>query len=280
MNQDKKIKKFFLSYVVGLLGFIAGLLLIRQESFVAYIFAFVIIGSFQNFLGVLMHEGSHFFLSESKRTSEKLSNYLVCYPILSTVDAYRREHVLHHKLFGLKDDPYFPLYHYESLFGLFKGLVSDVLGLTAISKFLKRNDKVQTKSFKHLFFIALYQFILFTLFFSVTSNLWSYLFFWIVPLALWTPLINRIRAIGEHTPVLEEEIGHPISRDNIPGLIDFFIFAPVGYSYHGSHHVDGSIPYYELPKFSMLLLKKDGVVCHHGYIRQFFKAMFFLSKVR
>src|SRR5205085_10592961 len=96
-------------------------------------------GFTQNALGVLMHEGSHFFFHRKKESSDLWCNLLVCLPILNTVQGYRMPHFEHHRCSGEPDDPYFELYNmYPTRWHLIKGFLFDLTGISAVSKFFGR----------------------------------------------------------------------------------------------------------------------------------------------
>ena len=102
---------FVRSYVLTLLPLSAALAVVHMmPSVLPYVIAAVIAGFTQNALGILLHEGSHYFFHSDKNKNDLLADFLVGLPIFNTVEGYRWPHVEHHRHSGKERDPYYELY--------------------------------------------------------------------------------------------------------------------------------------------------------------------------
>ena len=137
---DRPTPVFLCRYVITLVPLtMAGSVLAWWPQPFEFVLFVVVAGFTQNALGILMHEGSHYFFHRNRKTNDILANVLVCLPIFNTVQSYRIQHFQHHRHSGEETDPYHELYGgYKASEDVIKGLVADVLGLTAIRSFLKR----------------------------------------------------------------------------------------------------------------------------------------------
>ena len=96
---------------------------------------------------------------------------------------------------------------------------------------------------------------------------WSYAWCWIVPLFGITVFLNRCRIVIEHGLALSlsEEGGFGGPRiptvDIVPNPIERRLFAPFLFNYHCSHHLFMSVPHYNLPKLNALLKERE----HQGH---------------
>ena len=85
---------------------------------------------------------------------------------------------------------------------------------------------------------------------------WSYLVFWLVPLATWNPLVTRIRNIAEHACVKADGGVLTQARTTRANLIERALVAPYYVNYHLEHHMFMHLPCTALPRAHSLLVKK------------------------
>ena len=82
----------------------------------------LVIGYWVAYLGLFMHEGSHFNLAPERDRSDQLSNILIGWLVGTSVERYRPVHFQHHRALGRVDDSehtyFFPL----SLLFIVKGI--------------------------------------------------------------------------------------------------------------------------------------------------------------
>jgi fatty acid desaturase len=72
---------------------------------VTWVLALLVIGNRQHALAILGHDGTHFTLSDNKKTNDFLTNLIAMWPIGLTVSGYRLLHFRHHQLTGTEGDP-------------------------------------------------------------------------------------------------------------------------------------------------------------------------------
>jgi fatty acid desaturase len=217
--------------------------------------AFAIVAGFtQNALGVLMHEGSHCFFHRDRRVNDALANVLVCLPVFNTVAGYRDEHFPHHRRSGTEEDPYYDLYgRYRRSEDVTRGLMRDLLGISAVRAFLRRygsraaGDEAPRRSagssLGTLVALATVQGGIAAALWAMTGWPFAWLLLWVFPLMTIPVAVNRMRTLVEHYPGLE---GIPANRTTLTGVVEYLCVAPYGYSYHFEHHFAPSIPYYRL----------------------------------
>src|SRR5262245_42653644 len=133
------VKMFVRSYLFTLLPvFLAALLYTLFSHWLLLILIFFVNGFVQNALGILMHEGAHYFFHKNKITNDLLADWLVCLPIMNTVAGYRHDHFEHHRESGKRADPYWELYAPITKKKLWTVILLDIFLLTSILKFSAR----------------------------------------------------------------------------------------------------------------------------------------------
>ena len=255
---------------------IAGVLLAIWPHVATFVVFAVVAGFTQNALGILMHEGSHYFFHRDRTWNDVLANVLVCLPIFNTVEGYRRDHFDHHRQSGEATDPYRELYgEYRTRSDLLRALVADVIGRTAVRSFLRRYAEPDAGTHKRhrvwLFALLGEQAAIAGLLWWLAGSPLAWLFLWVLPLMTIPFAINRARTVVEHHPGLE---GLPANRTTQVGILEYLCIAPYGYSHHFEHHLAPNVPYYRLAwAHSYLKDHGFGLRSHEhstaGYLRTF-----------
>lgn len=244
----------------------------------AFALAALVTGFAQNAMGLLMHEGSHYFFHTDRRTNDLIADALVCLPIFNTVAGYRNEHLDHHRYVSEARDPYASLYSgYSSKAHLAGALLADAFLVSAVQKFLQRYavkpaaDEERPSSGAALALVGT-QLALFVLYTLVTGTWYAYFVVWLLPLMTMTQFINRVRTMAEHAPDAGETAA---ARGTVPTLLEYLLIAPYGYSYHYEHHLAPTIPYYQLAIAHRLLeehgVRFSGNQITGGYLRAFWR---------
>jgi fatty acid desaturase len=235
-------------------------------------------GFAQNGLGLLMHEGSHWFFHPDRRVNDLVADALVCLPIFNTVEGYRVPHLEHHRHAGTPRDPYVALYAgYGSPRRVLLSLVADLFAASAILKFGDRyvasagpRARLGPRTAAAL---ALAQGGLFVGYWALTGVWWAYLVLWLAPLLVVPQVVNRIRTIAEHAPEAEGDGG--ANRSTVTGWCEYLLVAPYGYSYHFEHHLAPTVPYYQLADAHRLLRARGWTYTRRdvtdGYLRTFWR---------
>ena len=251
------VRMFMLHYGVTIAPLVFSVLLCAAYPRVwTYILAAIVAGSVANGLGLLMHEGSHYFFHPDKKTNDLLANVLVCLPIFNTVAGYRGPHLDHHRHSGTPLDPYERLYRgYRGGLDVAIRLLGDLMLVSSIERFagryLGQTDKtVAPLTVTTLGALVLVQGSLFGLYAVVTGWYWSYVVLWLLPLMTVPQVVNRIRTIAEHGPGPAQASAN---RGTDPTWVEYLLVAPYGYAFHFEHHLVPSIPYYCLESAHRLL---------------------------
>jgi len=272
-----RLRMFLPRYVLTVLPIVLALWLCAAwPSVWTYLVAALVTGFAQNAMGLLMHEGSHYFFDTDRRKNDLIADALVCLPIFNTVAGYRGEHLDHHRYVSEARDPYAPLYSgYSSRAHLAGALLADALLISAVRKFLQRYAVKPAAGAKPAgggAALALVgtQALLFAIYTLVTGTWYAYFVVWLLPLMTMTQFINRIRTMAEHAPDVGEDAA---ARGTVPTLLEYLLIAPYGYSYHYEHHLAPTIPYYQLAAAHRLLEQQgvqfDDKQITGGYLRAF-----------
>lgn len=243
-----------------------------------YILSVFIIGGRIHAFVVLMHEAAHYRIFKgSKKLNDIVGDIFMAWPVLATVDSYRRNHLAHHRYLNTDNDPdwavkktlqefQFPQEKKKltsHIYGYFIGtnIVKDVI-LSA-----KRLFKLSQHSKRYKYSrITYYVFVVSTvLYFGIGKEL---LLYWIVPFFTTFLCFMYVRSIAEHFGSMQYGVDLKESRNVYPKWWEKLLF-PHNVNYHLDHHLYPSVPYYNLKKLHKLLLKeklyKDNAHITHGY---------------
>lgn len=272
---EADVRRFLVSWAATVAPLPAVLTLcVLYPGVPSLLLAVLVTGFVQNGLGLLMHEGCHYFFHRDHRLNDRLADALVCLPIFNTVEGYRRPHFDHHRLSGRSEDPYGPLYTgYRSGAHLALCLVGDLVGIGALTKFGGRYLSADASSAgrpggSFVWPLLLVHGVLFALYTGVVGSWLAYPLLWLLPLATLPQLINRVRTIVEHA-------GDAANRSTVPGCLEYLLVAPYGYSYHFEHHLAPGIPFYRLAEAHARLRERGFAFgsreLSEGYLRTFAK---------
>ncbi|MBV9508465.1 MAG: fatty acid desaturase [Acidobacteriia bacterium] len=231
----------------------------------------------QNVLALLMHEQTHRLCSRQK-WADFFCELLVAYPLLVTLEGYRRVHLSHHAAYFTDSDPdYLRKQGEEWTFPqqtayFFRTLLRDLAGLN-VFKTLKSKGMSETASaakanfapprwLRPAFFGAL--FLLLTL-----THTWTvYLIYWLLPLCTVMQLFIKWGAISEH----KYNLIHPSVEESTP-LIELrwwerLLLPNLNFTLHIYHHWYPTIPACHLPKVHQMFREAslvDDRYVYHGY---------------
>lgn len=274
IRETASLRQFVKAYITTLIPLAAcATWLATSQGMSAWVLTAAAAGFTQNALGILMHEASHGFVCAKRWLNDWMADILVCFPIFNTVEGYRAPHLDHHRFSGTQSDPHYGLYgEYRTLSDVCKGLLFDLLGVTAVLSFLKRYNKSAVRTgIGHLLGVLAVQSTLFLLWWTVSGKWYGYVVLWMCPLISIPPLVNRIRTVVEHTPQL---LRLCVYRTVIPKWWEYFLIAPYGYAHHFEHHLRPGIPYYELKAAHDALMQvrfvpTDDKIRRDGYLATF-----------
>lgn len=235
---------------------------------ITYVLAVIIIGARQHALAILMHDASHFRFLKNKKWNDWVTNIFTMYPLFTSIEVYRENHMRHHRHLNSEHDPdwvaklgkrdfTFPktktdfLRTIFSYFILYKGISDAIWFLKRFGgkKGKAKEQPVQPKFRKLGFYILLAAGL------SFFGGWKVFLLFWVVPYLSTFFMFQYIRSVAEHFGELAYDDLLTSTRTVKPNLIERFIIAPHNVGYHLEHHLYPGVPFYHLPKLHYLLME-------------------------
>lgn len=229
----------------------------------------LVVGTRQLGLGILMHDAAHHLLFRNHKLNDWVAEWLLNRPLLGGgVQPYRDYHLTHHRHTQQPDDPDLPL---SAPFPITRSsfrrkMLRDLTGRTG---WKQRSAQVRaafgppeaspgrrlanglTRLGPGLAINGAFLAVL------TTAGAWYlYLLLWVVPALTWEPFVARIRNIGEHAAVSDDDDRLRNTRTTLAGWLERAFVAPYWVNYHLEHHLLVSVPCYKLPRMHRLLLEK------------------------
>lgn len=232
-----------------------------------YPLAVLIIGSRQRALATILHDASHLCLAKSKKLNYILGTYFSGYLIGQEFNVYKDSHVKgHHTHLGNPDkDPDYQ-YHIES--GLYKLKNNNhflfkyvlrplfLLNIVSYAYYVFKNRMLQFKKYpkQYIAMIALWIVIIgILLYFGAIKFL---LLYWIVPYFTSFMVIGWFIEMAEHYPlVLNNKKGIKMTRNRFSHWFEAFFLSIHAENYHLTHHLQASIPYWNISKAHKIMMK-------------------------
>jgi fatty acid desaturase len=266
--------QWFLAWtVIGGAIFIAS----RLHNIWITVLAILVVATRQQVLALLMHEQTHRLCSHRK-WADYFCELTTAYPLLITLEGYRRVHLSHHAAYFTDNDPDYlrkqgEEWTFPQQMGYFVRLLArDLAGLNLI-KTLKSKGMSESASFVKANFsppLWLRPAFFGALLLAVTlTHTWTvYLIYWLLPLVTVLQLLVRWGAIAEH----KYNLIHPSVEESTP-LIELrwwerLILPNLNFTLHVYHHWYPAIPACHLPKVHKMFQRAslvDGRHVYHGY---------------
>jgi len=247
----------WLTFHVWAVVFSAMAMFIIWPNLVTFILAFLIIGSRQHGMAILMHDAAHGILFKTKRLNEFVGKYLLGAPYGGDLTGYRKYHLKHHRFTQSQDDPDLPLSQKYPVTkaSLRRKLFRDVTGQTYLrirlatlrmkegeTSDIEGSDAFQ-KSSPWPFLIT--NFIIFgTL--AAIGHWWLYFALWFAPLATWFFAVLRLRNITEHAMTTYDDNPLTHARTTYTNFLERIFLGPYWVNYHVEHHAYMFVPCYRL----------------------------------
>ncbi|RTZ23453.1 fatty acid desaturase family protein [Vibrio penaeicida] len=247
---------FFVSTAIGIS--------IYSESLIIYLFSVVIIGARQKGLATLLHESAHRVLARNITLNDFLGKYFTGYMVFQTFKTYAKSHVvMHHNYLGnVKKDPDFKLYIDSGLYDdiskrefVFRFLISPFLFSRTpyYIKYLVVNRLGNIKD-SEVRLLLVYWFVIIST--TMYLGLFKYLvLYWFVPLVTVFPIIGWFVEMAEHYPIIEDSKGVRKTRNRFSSPLEMFLTGLHAENYHLTHHLNPSIPYWNLKKAHEIMMK-------------------------
>jgi fatty acid desaturase len=253
-----------------------GLWLVKTAPhWAAYPAGFLIVGLMQYRLVMSSHEAVHKTLLSPVWLNEVFGSVNAALVGVSFFN-YRKTHLEHHKSpQHIRDDT--DAYIYGPLLKCRPGLRRLALLLFGVwvdiwvkmSRKLRgirpeqQQGTVASATDSQLWLIITLQGVMLGLF-TVFLHWWQYFVFWFAPIFVVALTMDRIRIFVEHgycflfldpTPSVDEAWQATVDIDT--NVIEGYLLAPFGFIYHQAHHAQLTVPYYNLPRLSQLMLAHD-----------------------
>ncbi len=231
----------------------------------------VVIGARQLGLGILSHDGAHFCLYRNKAVNDWVCEWVLSRPMLGgSIDAYRRYHLKHHRYTQQQEDPDLTLSAPFPVSGpsLRRKILRDLSGRTGLKQYGSAIRLAFVADDQHRGFVGrarkglgrLGPNILINLAFfagfALAGEWYLYFLLWWVPALTWHKLVSRIRNIGEHAGVPDDDDRLRNTRTTLANLLERALVAPYFVNYHLEHHLFVSCPCYRLREAHRLLLAR------------------------
>jgi len=231
--------------------------------------AIMIIGARQLGLAIISHDGAHFLLYKNRRLNDWVCEWLLNRPLLgASVIPYRTYHLNHHRFTQQPNDPDLPL---SAPFPITRSsfrrkALRDLSGQTGFKQkaetirgaFGKASDPLTVRlvrGARRLGPNLVINAVFFAGFVAV-GHPWLYVLLWIVPDLTWHMFISRVRNIGEHGAVPDNDDRLRNTRTVHANWLERALIAPYFVNYHLEHHLLVSCPAYRLPRAHALLIRK------------------------
>ena len=227
----------------------------------------VMIGARQLGLAVLSHDGAHFTLFTNRALNDWASEWLLSRPLTGgSIHAYRKYHLQHHAYTQQEEDPDlhlsqpFPI----SSQSFKRKVVRDLTGQTGWKQYGSTiKNAFAGDTWVTAARLGLHKLgpnilinLVFLLGFSLAGVWYLYFVLWWLPALTWNRFITRIRNIGEHAAVPDDDDRLHNTRTIEAGWWERATIAPYGVNFHLEHHLIVNCPYYKLCSAHEMLLAK------------------------
>lgn len=226
-------------------------------NMLTFILAFLLIGSRQHGMSILMHDAAHGILFKTKAINEFVGKYLLGAPYGGDLESYRKYHLKHHRFTQSDIDPDLPLSkkYPVSKASLRRKLIRDATGQTFLrirlaTLRMKEGEQLdiegadafqKTSPWPYLITNA----ILFAGLATI-GYWWVYITLWLLPLWTWFFVVLRLRNITEHAVTTFDDNPLTHARTTYTNLLEKIFLGPYWVNYHVEHHVYMFVPCYRL----------------------------------
>ncbi|MEM7077397.1 MAG: fatty acid desaturase family protein [Pseudomonadota bacterium] len=225
------------------------------------------IGARQLGLGVLSHDGAHFTLFANRKLNDWVSEWILSRPFTSgTIYGYRKYHLQHHAHTQQEEDPDlhlskpFPI----SKRSFYRKAWRDLSGQTGWKQYgamfrdaFKGETRMQAfQNGWRRFGANIVINLVFLAAFTLAGKWYLYFLLWWLPALTWNRFIVRLRNIGEHAAVPDDNDRLRNTRTIEANWLERAFIAPYGVNYHLEHHLIVNAPFYRLPQAHKILLGK------------------------
>jgi fatty acid desaturase len=229
----------------------------------------LVVGGRQLGLAVIGHDGAHHLLYKNRGLNDWVTEWFLNRPLLgASVVPYRNYHLEHHKHTQQPNDPDLRL---SAPFPITRSsfkrkVIRDLTGQTGWKQKVGAMRSAFGKpgvpwserlagGFRrfgpNMAINAVFLGVL-----AASGHWYLYVLLWIIPALTWEQLISRIRNIGEHAAVPDDDHRLKNTRTTLANPIERIVLAPYWVNYHLEHHLLVSCPCYKLAKLHRLLIER------------------------
>lgn len=227
----------------------------------------MIIGARQLGLFVLSHDGAHYALVRNRKLNDWISEWLLGRALTGEgIEGYRRYHLQHHAHTQQAEDPDlglsrpFPI----SPQSFRRKVWRDLSGQTGWKQYgemfkLALQGESRADAWRNMarrFGPNLLINLVFLAGFTLAGKWYLYFLLWWVPALTWNRFVTRLRNIGEHAAVPDDDDRLRNTRTIEASWWERAFIAPYGVHYHLEHHLVINAPWYNLERAHELLLAK------------------------
>jgi fatty acid desaturase len=222
-----------------------------------FILAFLLIGSRQHGLAILMHDCAHGVMFKTKALNEFAGKWLLGAPYGGDLAGYRKYHLKHHRYAQSAQDPDLPL---SAKFpttkaSLRRKFIRDLTGQTYLrlrlaSRKMAKGDAPEIEGSDAFQKSSPWPYLITnTAIFgglTLAGHWWLYPALWLAPMFTWFFFVLRLRNIAEHgmTTVDDNPLTH--ARTTKINWLERVFFGPYWVNYHVEHHAYMFVPCYRL----------------------------------
>lgn len=232
-----------------------------------YCLAIIVIGARMHALAILTHDATHFRFLKNRYWNDLLTNLFSMYPVFSSIEKYRANHLTHHQHLNTEDDPdwvaklgkrgfTFPQTRTEfvttilSYIVLYQGISDAIWFFKRFGRNKSTADNKENGTVRLAYYLSIVAIL-------TVFGWWTFfLLFWIVPYLSFFFLFQYIRSVAEHYGEMAYEDELTATRTVLATPLEEFLIAPHNVGYHLEHHLFPGVPFYNLPKLHRLLMSQ------------------------
>lgn len=249
---------------------------VQWQQPLVWVGVFVLQGRTFARFSILTHEAAHHLLFSNRRWNDFAGRWLLGFPALLPMDAYRRGHMAHHKEEFGANEPDLALYAGYPIGSASwrRKLARDAVGISGYKNLKLLVLAAKLKAARGAGSgMVIWQLTIFLIGFAVHAPLlWPLL--WFAPwMTIWR-VFNRLRAVAEHGGMHasrdRRQTTHVIRQSVLPR----FWIVPYNTGWHLAHHTDIGVPWLHLPAYHEALVAAGWVTpaLEHPSYRAFWKA--------
>jgi fatty acid desaturase len=231
-----------------------------------YPLAVLIIGSRQRALATLLHEASHKTLAKSKLLNLVIGTFFSGYFVLQTMGSYRESHVrFHHGHFGDSElDPDYKFAIEAGWYDRSQSLEKFTIHNIVLPFLLAKVPSYLYSLIEHRLLDKYHrqETIVMIVYLGVIGSLfigfgWGkyILLFWLVPYLTTFQIIGWFIEMSEHYPLMNNSINLYNTRNRHSHWLEIFLTGMHNESYHLVHHLNPTIPFWNVPKAHQIYLQ-------------------------